>query len=77
MPNATPKTPIDSKNLVVVMMDEQFRYLGETELGTGKEWNWTNSFVSPEGLNIEKIGTEVEDDDYLTFGIFSVRAIQE
>ena len=26
---------------------------------------------------IEKIGTEVEDDDYLTFGIFSVRAIQE
>ena len=77
MPNATPKTPIDSKNLVVVMMDEQFRYLGETELGTGKEWNWTNSFVSPEGLNIEKIGTEVEDDDYLTIGIFSVRAIQE
>ena len=77
MPNATPKTPIDSKNLVVVMMDEQFRYLGETELGTGKEWNWTNSFVSPEGVNIEKIGTEVEDDDYLTFGIFSVRAIQE
>ena len=36
-------------------MDEQFNYLGETPLGTSDEWNWSNSFVTEEGLNIEYI----------------------
>lgn len=56
-------------------MDEQFRYLGETEIGIGREWNWTNSFVTEEGLNIERIGTEPEDDDYLTFALFDIQDI--
>ena len=54
-------------------MDEQFRYLGESEIGTGQEWNWKNSFVTKEGLNIERIGTEPEDDDYLTFWLFNLK----
>ena len=67
------KTPIDSKPLTIVVMDEQFRYLGESEIGTGQEWNWKNSFVTKEGLNIERIGTEPEDDDYLTFWLFNLK----
>jgi len=73
MPDANLKTPLDSKPLTIVMMDEQFHYLGETMIGTGQEWNWTNSFVTKEGLNIERIGTEPEDDDYLTFGLFNIQ----
>lgn len=73
LPDATLKTPLDRKPLTIVVMDEQFRYLGETGIGTGQEWNWTNSFVTAEGLNIEHIGTEPEDDDYLTFGLFRLQ----
>lgn len=70
IPSATPKTSINDKTLAVIIMDEQFKYLGETEIGTMKQWNWTNSFVTEEGLNIEYNGTDISDDDYLTFGIF-------
>lgn len=73
LPGATLKTPVDSKRLTIVVMDEQFRYMGESEIGTGLEWNWKNSFVTKEGLNIEHIGTEPEDDEYLTFGIFDMK----
>lgn len=72
MSDATLKTPINSKPLTIVVMDEQFHYLGETKIGTGQEWNWTNSFVTAEGLNIEHISTKPEDDDYLTFGLFTL-----
>lgn len=73
LPDADMKTPIDRKPLTIIVMDDQFRYLGETEIGTGQEWNWTNSFVTAEGLNIEHIGVEPEDDDYLTFGLFNLK----
>lgn len=73
VPDATLKTPMESKPLTIIVMDEQFCYLGEKEIGTGMEWNWTNSFVTREGLNIEHIGTEPEDDDYLTFGLFTLQ----
>lgn len=73
VPDANLKTPMDSKPLTIIMMDEQLHYLGEKEIGTGMEWNWTNSFVTKEGLNIERIGTEPEDDDYLTFGLFTLQ----
>lgn len=73
VPDADPKTPIESKSLSIIVMDEQFHYLGEKKIGTGMEWNWTNSFVTREGLNIERIGTKPEDDDYLTFGLFTLQ----
>lgn len=70
VPSATSDTPFNSQVVSIIMMDEHFRYLGETEIGSGERWNWSNSFVTAEGLNIEYNGTEIEDDDYLTFGIF-------
>ncbi|WP_294628343.1 DUF4221 family protein [uncultured Bacteroides sp.] len=71
---AASKKQLNGKVLSVIIMDEQFRYLGETEIGTGEQWNWNNSFVTPEGLHIEHCGTKMEDDDYLTFGIFQPKA---
>lgn len=68
--SVTSKTSINDKILAIIIMDEQFKYLGETEIGTIKQWNWTNSFVTEEGLNIEYNGTDISDDDYLTFGVF-------
>ncbi len=73
LPDANLKTPTESKPLTIIVMDETFHYLGEKEIGTGMEWNWTNSFVTKEGLNIERIGTEPEDDEYLTFGLFTLQ----
>jgi hypothetical protein len=66
--SAAQDTSPEAKPVIVIVMDEQFNYLGETVIGTGKQWNWTNSFVTREGLNIEYI--DEEDEDYLTFKIF-------
>jgi hypothetical protein len=52
---ATAKMRLGDKSVVVIMMDEQFNYLGEAVLGKAAEWNWENSFVTREGLNIEYI----------------------
>ena len=70
VPGATFSTPKEEKPIIIIMMDENFNYLGETNIGTGKEWNWNNSFVTKEGLNIEYIGEDL-NEDYLTFKIFS------
>jgi hypothetical protein len=74
VPSATFSTPKEEKPVVIIMMDENFNYLGETNIGTGKEWNWNNSFVTREGLNIEYIGKDL-NEDYLTFKIFSMDLI--
>ncbi|MCK9414685.1 MAG: DUF4221 domain-containing protein, partial [Prolixibacteraceae bacterium] len=55
IPNATIRTQKEVKPIAIIVMDENFNYLGETVIGTGKEWYWQNSFVTSEGLNIEYI----------------------
>ncbi|MDR0572692.1 MAG: DUF4221 domain-containing protein [Tannerella sp.] len=75
LPNASPQTAVGKKPIVIIMMDEQFNYLGETLIGTGEEWNWTNSFVTAEGLNIEYIDEEDENEDYLNFKIFKIKEL--
>lgn len=59
MPDAPKDTSWKEKEIAVIIMDEEFNYLGETTLGTENEWNWHNSFVTKEGLNIEYL----EDSD--------------
>lgn len=51
--DATNDTDYKDKQISVIIMDENFDYLGETIIGSWKEWNWYNSFVTKEGLNIE------------------------
>lgn len=56
-------------------MDEQFEYLGEKLIGTAEEWNWTNSFVTEEGLNIEYIDPKDIEETYMNFKIFTIKQI--
>ena len=66
---ATSQDQLTEKPVVVIMMDEQFNYLGETVLGTSDVWNWNNSFVTKEGLNIEYIDESDIDEQYMRFKI--------
>ena len=66
--NASIHSKLDDKPFAVIIMDENFNYLGETEIGTGKDWNWWNSFVTSEGLNIEYIEKEFKEV-YLTVNL--------
>ena len=68
--DATTRTPLTAKPVTVICMDEQFNYLGETALGTSDEWNWSNSFVTKEGLNIEYIDKADLEETYMNFRIF-------
>ena len=72
---ATSQDQLTEKPVVVIMMDEQFNYLGETVLGTSDVWNWNNSFVTKEGLNIEYIGDIGINEDYLTLKVLSPKAL--
>jgi hypothetical protein len=63
------------KPFVVILMDEQFNYLGETLIGMGEEWNWKNSFVTEEGLNIEYIDESDLEEEYLNFRIFKIEKL--
>jgi len=74
--NATVSTRLNEKPVVVIMIDEQFNYLGETVLGSLEEWNWENSFVTPEGLMIEFIDLNVDSgEEYLIFKTLNVEKI--
>jgi hypothetical protein len=68
--NAKPSDDLFDKNLAVIILDKDFNYLGEKVIGKSKEWNWENSFVTKEGLNIEYIEQSNNDETQLTFKIF-------
>ena len=70
--NATIHSSLNDKPISVVIWDENFNYIGETVIGTGKEWNWRNSFVTQEGLNIEYLEKDIEEV-YLSFKIFKLK----
>ncbi len=72
IPDATIHTALKEKPIAVIIMDKEFNYLGETTLGTGKEWYWQNSFVTEEGLNIEYLDNDDIDEVALTLKIFII-----
>ncbi|EOR95313.1 hypothetical protein ADIARSV_1508 [Arcticibacter svalbardensis MN12-7] len=55
-------------------MDKNFKYLCETNIGNGEDWNWQNSFVTKEGLNVEYTGNK-NDESHLTLKIFNLKKI--
>lgn len=63
-----------SKKLSVIIMDDKFKYLGETEIGTLKEWNWENSFVTEKGLYVEHTPIN-SDESKLRFRIFKLNKL--
>jgi Domain of unknown function (DUF4221) len=70
VPDATNKTTLKDKPVAVIIFDENFHYLGETDLGTGNDYNWQNSFVTEEGLNVEFIDSHDLAEKYLNLKIF-------
>ncbi|MFS4456929.1 DUF4221 family protein [Maribacter sp. 2304DJ31-5] len=75
IPDATIHTSLEEKPVGIIIMDKDFKYLGETILGIGKEWNWQNSFVTEEGLNIEYLEEDDIDEVALILKIFTVKDI--
>jgi len=71
IPNAPLNQSWKEKEIAVIIMDKDFNYLGETVLGTEREWHWQNSFVTKEGLNIEYLDNSDIDEANLTLKIFS------
>jgi hypothetical protein len=73
IPDATVVTDKEEKPVVVIIMDEQFNYMGETVLGPWQEWNWQNSFVTPEGLVMEYFNPDLDsEEEYLTLKTFAI-----
>ena len=73
IPEATTDTRINSKKIIIVILDKEFNYLGETNIGTGEDWNWNNSFITEEGLNIEYKDINDIDENFLYFKIFNIK----
>ena len=76
MPDATIQTRIEEKSIVVILMDEQFNYMGETVIGPWEKWNWGNSFVTSEGLMIEYHDPDLDsEEEYLHFKTFTIEKL--
>ena len=73
--DVTNRTPLTSKAIIIICMDKDFNYLGETNIGTGKQWNWNNAFVTKEGLNIEYLDINDMEELYMNFKIFTLKKI--
>lgn len=69
------KFDLKDKPIAVIIYDDKFNYLGETDLGLAKVCHWENSFVSKEGLNIEWIDPRDVDETYLKLKIFVLKEI--
>lgn len=70
LPNASVETSWKDKTIAVILMDEDFDYLGETILGTERNWHWQNSFVTKEGLNIEYVADKDVEESNISLKIF-------
>lgn len=65
----------ENKKVNVIVMDENFNYLGETEIGDMNEFYPDNSFVTKEGLNIEYVDPNDVKEEFLRFKIFALKNI--
>ena len=75
IPDATTETDWKDKQVSVIVLDKEFNYLGETIIGTLKNCNWENCFVTPEGLNIEYVDPSNKNEEFLTLKIFAPKKI--
>lgn len=62
--------------IAVIIMDSNFNYLGETVIGASEEWNWQNTFVTEEGLNIEYLDRKDIAEENINFKIFIPKKIK-
>ena len=72
VPNGDENTDIKKKMITVIILDENFNYVGEKTIGRSKNWFLENVFVTKEGLNIEYLEDSI-NEDYLTLKIFTIK----
>ena len=69
-------TTLNERPVVIIIMDEQFNYMGETVIGTCEEWNWENAFVTSEGLVIEYIDRDLDsEEEYLILKTLTIEKL--
>jgi len=76
IPNASVHMQIKKQLIAVIMMDSNFNYLGETVIGASEEWNWQNTFVTEEGINIEYLDSKDISEENINFKIFIPKRIK-
>lgn len=74
LPDETANRSLKNRILAVIILDENLSYLGETNIGVLHNWNWENSFVTKEGLNIEYLPPQ-NDESKLIFKIFTLKPL--
>jgi hypothetical protein len=72
LPEGNENTDLNKKPIAVIIMDESFNYLGETTLGSARNWYLKNAFVTKEGLNIEYLEDNL-NEEFLTLRTFTVK----
>lgn len=73
--DVSPEASFKDKPIAVIVLDKNFNYLGETTLGLWKDWNWRNSFVTQEGLNIEYLDKDDIDETTMNFKILRIKKV--
>lgn len=73
--NATTKNAINEKQIILILFDDKFNYLGEKNIGNGVNWYIPNAFVTEKGLNIQYIDQSDMEEEYLKFKIFTMSKI--
>lgn len=62
----------NKKPIVVIVLDSNLTYIGETLLSTNINWFPCNSFVSREGLNIQVL---TDNEDVISFKTFKIEKL--
>lgn len=70
-------TAISDKNLGVILMDNNFNYLGESTIGSISEYHWENAFITKDGLNIEYLDDKDLKEKFLKFRTFVPKKIEQ
>lgn len=75
IPEKGPRLRWENKQVSIIILDEKFNYLGETNIGDMNEYYPDNAFVSSEGLNIEYVDANDIEEKYLKFKTFSISGL--
>lgn len=62
----------NKKPIVIITLDSNLKYIGETSLPTDADWAPCNSFVSQEGLNIQVL---TDNEDVISFKTFKIEKL--
>lgn len=71
----TENVQLGIKPLGVIILNSEFKIVGESTLGPSENFHWRNAFVTEEGLNIEKIDKTDLSEEYLKFQIFDLKQL--